>query len=168
MRRRRRCSRRCRSGRLARRRCADANRAQHDATVGLLGAGFVADELGHRGQVGSIGADDVQGEIERAGQKACRQHLRQLADRALEGIGRGGRTKLDVDLRLDRQAEGARVDDGVDAADHARLGQLAHPVGDGIGTQVNGGADVGEGAAAIALQDSEDLAVDLVHAESFS
>ena len=81
---------------------------------------------------------------------------------------RGGRTQLDVDLRLDRQAEGRGVDDGADTADDAGLGELAHPVGDGIGAQVDGGADVGERASAVVLKDSEDFAVDLVHRKIFS
>ena len=96
----------------------------------------------------------LEREVERAGEEARRQHLRQLADRALEGIGGGGGTKLDVDLRLDRQAEGGRIDDGANAANHAGLGELAHPVGDGIGAQVDGGTDVGEGASAVVLKDS--------------
>lgn len=113
-------------------------------------------------QILLIAGDAFEDPIEAAGRYEGANHAGCRCGARLKFLRRRIRLHLHFDERLQREAEGGRVDVGVVAANDTPFAQFSNSLGDGVGAQPNGFSQVAKRNSRVFGKCAEDIAVNLV------
>ena len=141
--------------------------AQRHPRVGLLHEPAGAQFFGEPHQRFLVAARDAQHVVERAGHQRRLEDPRDFRELGLEHERRRVGTQLDVDDRGERHAHRAQVDLDFVLLDHARFLEAPHPLGHGVGAQVDALAQHLVAGPGVLPERFDDFSVEFVHGCDF-